>query len=119
VDGAGVLHGLVHAITGELERAAVNIAHFKMTLQDGHGNTMRAQVTRNGEKPILGGALDGPVRGGTLLINLRAEAEPEALAAAVEAGLAAALAEVEHEVKEMKYFKPGQPKPTHRIAAVA
>jgi Ni2+-binding GTPase involved in maturation of urease and hydrogenase len=117
-DGAGVLHGLVHAITDELERTAVNIAHFKMTLQDGHGNTMRAQVTRNGEKPILGGAFDGPVRGGTLLINLRAEAEPEALAAAVETGLAATLAAVAHKVTEMKYFKPGQPKPTHRIAAV-
>lgn len=119
VDGAIVLHGLVHAIAGELERRAVAIAHFKMTLQDGRGNTMRAQVTRDGEKPMLSGALDGPVRGGTLLINLRAEAAPEDLAAAVQAGFAATLAEVTHEVTEMEYFKPGQPQPTHRIAAVA
>lgn len=119
VDGAGVLHGLVHAIVEELERRAVKVAHFKMTLQDGRGNTLRAQVTRNGEKPMLAGALDGSVRDGTLLINLRAEAAPEELAAAVEAGFAAALAGVAHEVTEMQYFKPGQPQPTHRIAAVA
>ena len=119
VDGVSVLYGLGHTITEELERRTANIAHFKMILQDGRGNSMRVQVTRDGEKPILAGTLDGLVRNGTLLINLRAEAGPEELAAAVEAGLSATLAEVEHEVTEMKYFKPGQPKPTHRIAAVA
>ena len=115
VDGAAALHGLVHAITDRLERAAVEIAHFKMTLQDASGTTMRAQVTRNGEKPLLAGALEGAVRNGTLLINLRAEAEPEELAEVVTAGLAATLEGVAHEVVEMKYFKPGQPVPTHRV----
>ncbi len=58
------------------------------------------------------------VQAAEVTVNLRAEAAPEAL----EAALRGAVGEmggagVSLEVKGLQAFRPGQPKPTHRIVA--
>jgi hypothetical protein len=115
-EGAAMLHALTHGVLERLERAGIPVAHFKMILEGAEGSTLRVQVTREGEKPQFAGALDGDAKGAKLLINLRAEGDPERLAEAVRAGLGTALVGVAHTVEEFVHFRPGQPKPTHRVA---
>jgi hypothetical protein len=115
-DGAALLHTLTHAVVDRLERERIRIAHFKMILTGDEGSSLRVQVTREGEKPQFAGALDGAAMGAKLLINLRAEGDPERLAEAVRVGLGTVLEGVAHTVEEFAHFRPGQPKPTHRIA---
>jgi len=61
--------------------------------------------------------LDEPTSGGQLILNLRAEGDPEQLLAAVNAALVSAAssfdglaATLDHE----EHFRPGKPVPTHR-----
>jgi hypothetical protein len=115
-EGAAMLHALVHAVSDQLERERIRVAHFKMILTGDDGASLRVQVTRDGEKPQFAGALDGAATAAKLLINLRAEGDPERLAEAVRAGLGTALVGVAHTVEEFAHFRPGQPKPTHRVA---
>ena len=90
-----------------------------MSVEDDAGGMLRVQVTRNEEKPFFAGGLAGAVQHARLLINLRAEADPDLLAETVSAALSAALDGLAHEVTECAHFKPGQPTPTHRVAALA
>jgi G3E family GTPase len=115
-DGATRLHQLAHAVVEGLERERIAIAHFKMILAGADGSSLRVQVTRDGEKPQFAGGLDATTRGGKLLINLRAEGDPERLAAIVREGMTRALKGVPHTMEEFAHFRPGQPKPTHRVA---
>ena len=119
VDGAEILHSLVHAVMEGLEGMGAEVAHLKMSVQEESGAMLRVQVTRNEEKPVFAGGLGGAVRNGELLINLRAEADPDRLAKTVSAALAGTLKDVRHEVTEFASFKPGQPVPTHRVEALA
>ena len=96
----------------------MEVAHFKIALQQAGGAMLRVQVTRNGEKPTFAGELDGAVREGELLVNLRAEGEPKALGKIVRGELAKALGGIPHEMVEFACFKPGQPVPTHRVEAL-
>ena len=116
IEGAALLHTLVHAVTEGLQREGISIAHFKMILHADDGSSLRVQVTRDGEKPQFAGGLDAETRGGKLLINLRAEGDPELLAATVREGLGRTLEEVPHTVEAFAHFRPGQPRPTHRVA---
>lgn len=117
--GAQILLTLAQTIMEWLERAGVEVAHLKMSVADDAGGLLRVQVTRNEEKPFLAGGLEGAVQNARLLINLRAEADPDLLAETVTAALSTALYGLAHEVTECAHFKPGQPTPTHRVAAVA
>lgn len=115
IDGAMLLHTLVHAVVGRLERERIRVAHLKIILQGDEGSSLWVQVTRDGENPHFAGGLETDMTGGKLLINLRAEGDPEMLAEAVRVGLAEALDGVAHTVTEFAHFRPGQPQPTHRI----
>jgi G3E family GTPase len=115
-EGAALLHALVHAVVERLERERIRIAHFKMILTGDDGSSLRVQVTRDGEKPQFAGGIEANAKGAKLLINLRAEGDPEKLAAAVKSGLVEAMRDVPHTIEEFAHFRPGQPKPTHRIA---
>lgn len=119
VSGADILPGLADEVMNGLEREGIEVAHFKMALEDESGSLLRVQVTRSGEKPELAGKLDGVFREGRLLVNLRAEGEPGQLAGTVSAALAKVLGSIGHEVVEWACFKPGQPVPTHRVGALA
>jgi len=119
VDANQLLLDLCASIQAAAGEAGAEIAHLKATLDagDASGRLAALSVT-SGDGPLdLREALVDGVRGGELIVNLRAEADPDALRAMVRAALEAATAarpgcalEVEHE----EHFRPAPPEPTHR-----
>jgi len=97
------------------------IAHMKMTLSpdgDLSGAIAGINVVRNDIVPELSFELDGPVKSGQLIINVRAEAAPDVLGKAVRDGLEAArkkFSTLKATVDHLEHFRPGKPTPTHRI----
>ncbi|HKX61457.1 MAG TPA: GTP-binding protein [Verrucomicrobiae bacterium] len=97
------------------------IAHMKMTLSpdgDLSGEIAGINVVRNDIVPELSFELDGPVKSGQLIINVRAEAAPDMLGKAVREGLEAAQKKfptLKVTVDHLEHFRPGKPTPTHRI----
>jgi len=98
----------------------VEIAHFKMTFSpdDGvAGELASINLVRSDYVPELGMELDEPTEGGQLIINLRAEGEPDHLAQAVTEGLAEvspAFPTLKATLDHEEHFRPGKPTPTHR-----
>ena len=74
-------------------------------------------LVRNDFVPELSLKLDEPVMGGELIINLRAEAAPDALAATVKESVPAMAAKyptLQAKLDHLEHFRPGRPNPTHR-----
>jgi hypothetical protein len=119
-DGNAWLRDLAGRIQAGLDDQQVEIAHLKMTLSPGDegGDLAVINQVRNEHGAELSHALMDDIDAGHLIVNLRAEGDPAGLAAVVTRALdAAAVARnltcrVEHE----EHFRPGQPKPTHRLA---
>lgn len=118
-EAAATLHVLAHSVLDRLGREGIPVAHFKMIVEGAKGSSLRVQVTRDGEKPQFAGGLDAETRGRRLLINLRAEGDPERLAEAVRESLGRAMRSTRHTVEEFAHFRPGQPTPTYRVAEVS
>ncbi|MDD5350373.1 MAG: GTP-binding protein [Chthoniobacteraceae bacterium] len=123
-DADRLLAWLAAEIQRGLRTREAEVAHLKMTLSpDGGvgGGIASINLVRNDAVPELAFHLEDPVVSGQLIVNLRAEAAPEDLAAVLRAalallprtfpGLSAALEHLEH-------FRPGKPNPTHRIACL-
>jgi Ni2+-binding GTPase involved in maturation of urease and hydrogenase len=115
-DGNGLVHDLMQRVAAGLDGA--EIAHLKMTLSpdDGSGEIATANLTRSDQRPELASRLSDGIAGAQLVINLRAEAAPERLAAAVEGALAA-IPGVRLAIEHQECFRPGRPVPTHRDLA--
>jgi G3E family GTPase len=118
------LRQLAAEVQRRLQAQQAEVAHLKITLspEAGLGGLAVVSLVRSDFVPELSMPLEEPVQRGQLIINLRAEAAPEVLAAAVRAALAAAAgpfptlrATLEH----LEHFRPGQPRPTHRFAKAA
>ncbi|MEO8350166.1 MAG: GTP-binding protein, partial [Chthoniobacteraceae bacterium] len=106
--------GVRHAL-GDAE-----IAHLKMTLSPdtGLGDVAVINLVRNDFVPELSLRLEGPVSSGQLIINLRAEAPPEALREAVQIAvetLPSNFPGVTAQLEHLEFFRPGKPEPTHRV----
>ena len=118
VDGNRLLVRLAEQIGRRLASDGIEIAHLKMTLDspDGGGNLSVVSLVGSDQEVDLRESLLDRVSGGSLIVNLRAEADPERLervtteelAAAERPGLALELEHSEH-------FRPAEPVPTHRI----
>jgi G3E family GTPase len=112
---------LAKEIQKRLAAKKSEIAHMKMTLSPEDslsGEIAGINVVRNDFVPELSFELDTPVKGGQLIVNLRAEAAPDVLGTAVREGLAAATKKfptMEATVDHLEHFRPGKPTPTHRI----
>jgi len=121
-DANAFLRALAAAVQQRLRADGAEIAHFKMTFSpdDGiAGELASINLVRSDYVPELGMELDEPTSGGQLIVNLRAEADPEALVLAVQAGLAEAAAEVpglSARLVHQEHFRPGKPVTTHRDA---
>ena len=107
-------------IQQRLKTQEAEIAHLKMTLSpDGtRGGIAVVNVVRNDVVPELSVELGAPVKKGQLIINLRAEASPDVLGRVVRGGLAATAAKVPTvtaTLDHLEHFRPGKPKPTHRM----
>ncbi|MEJ7606664.1 MAG: hypothetical protein WKF37_10440 [Bryobacteraceae bacterium] len=117
-DGHEILHSLVSNVMEAIETTKIEVAHLKIALQDEQGSILRVQVTRNEEKPAFVGALSGRVHDGELLINLRAEADPENLEKVITDAFTSVLTGVAYDITKFAAFKPGQPVPTHRVLSL-
>jgi hypothetical protein len=115
---------LADQVQMRLRARKAEVAHLKMTLIPGPGlgEIGVVNLVRNDFVPELSMALEGPVRGGQLIINLRAEAAPDFLGTAVREALAAAagkFAMLKATLDHLEHFRPGKPTPTHRFDQVA
>ena len=118
-DGNALLREAMTAIQRRLRSREV--AHLKMTLtpdEQGHDIGV-ANLTGTDGVPEQSHALQEPLTAGELIINLRAEADPEALRNLLQQVLQAIgrddrlLLKVEH----LEAFRPARPTPTHRLRA--
>ncbi len=76
-----------------------------------------ANLVRSDEAPAVSHRLAEPIDTGRTLLNLRAEAPPESLKAAVEKALESIRRERPCDIIHLEHFRPGKPVPTHRITA--
>jgi hypothetical protein len=120
-DANKFLTQLAKEIQKRLAAQKSEVAHMKMTLSPAEslsGEIAGINVVRNDFVPELSFELEAPVKSGQLIINLRAEAAPDALGAAVREGLEAATKKfptLKTTVDHLEHFRPGKPTPTHRI----
>jgi hypothetical protein len=92
-----------------------------MTLSPGEqGNDLAVlNLVRDDHYPEMSHELAEPIEAGELIVNLRAEADPQILHEVVTQALAATMKSfpgwrctIDHE----EHFRPGKPRPTHRLA---
>ena len=113
-----VLQQFAADIQAQLNKASAEIAHLKMTLSPDaglDGQVAIINLVRNDFVPELSADLDAPIESAQLIINLRAEADPETLKAAVQTALANAPQTLTTTLDHLEHFRPGKPEPTHRI----
>lgn len=119
-DTGALLAHLARSMQAEL--ADAEIAHLKMTFSPDeslNGEIAALSLVRSDLVPELTLRLDAPVRGGELIVNCRAETDPAALRAALEAALRAlpaAFPGLTARLLHAEQFRPGRPQPTHRLA---
>ena len=119
-DANAFLSAFAADIQARLQSHNAEVAHLKMTYSpdDGiAGEIASVNLVRNDNVPETGMALDEPSTGGQLIINLRAETDPEQLASAVRESLeqiSAAVPGLTATLDHEEHFRPGKPVPTHR-----
>lgn len=115
-DGNQLLLSLTQALRDRLAGQGVEIAHLKMTLAPSEGPDLGAvSLTRSDGQPVLTHCLKDLLANGQLVLNLRAEADPQLLERQT-AALLAELPSVRAELQTLAAFRPGRPNPTHRLA---
>jgi hypothetical protein len=124
LDADQFLKQLAGEIQRRLQAQPAEVAHLKMTLspEDGLNDIAVVNLVRNDFVPELSLRLTEPIHSGQLIINLRAEAAPEALGLIVREALAAAAAAFpacETTLEHLEHFRPGKPSPTHRFEQAA
>jgi len=120
VDGNRLLQNLAGHIGDRLDHDGLEIAHLKMTLDspDSGGCLAVVSLVGGGREPDLRESLLDMVERGTVILNLRAEADPEFLKSLTEEALAAAAASaggLNLEIEHLEQFRPARPVPTHRF----
>lgn len=110
---------LCEHIQKSLKRKKIEVAHLKVSLAGQNRDLSAVQLTRSGGTPELTRSSDLEFGGGDLLINLRAEGDPDTLLAAVMKAMTTCVEEmpalrISH--LHTEHFRPGQPVPTHRVS---
>jgi G3E family GTPase len=114
--GNQLLLDMARRIRRTLAEDAIEIAHLKMTLarEADAPELATLNLVATGSEPELQNAFKQPLTAGSLIVNIRAESDPETLHRAVAAALAASPSQTE--IRHLDYFRPGRPMPTHRLA---
>ena len=121
-DGNELLETIATALRTKLEEAGAEVAHLKMTLNP-LGDPMEIasiNLVRGDSEPELSHRLYEPLDEGELLLNIRAEVDPDTLERAADAGLEQAIAmdsSLLFRITHLEHFRPGMPTPTHRVTA--
>jgi len=120
-------NAFLRAFAGEIQRRlqgeGAEIAHLKMTFSPnaGLGDIAVVNLVRSDFVPELAIRLEQAAGSGQVIVNLRAEADPELLAGAVRDSLpiaVKAVAGLRAELEHLEFFRPGKPVPTHRLESV-
>ena len=119
-DANSVLTTFAKNVQGRLCRSGSEIAHFKMTFSpdSGLGDIAVINLVRNDFVPELSITLEHPVNSGQVIINLRAEEDPERLASTLRESVAELHGQVpglQAKLEHLEKFRPGKPTPTHRV----
>ena len=119
-EGNDLLLELLTTIRSELAAAGFEIAHLKATLSvEGDDYELAAaNLVRTDDTPVLSHRLAEPIDIGRLLLNLRAEADPDLLKQAIHRSLETLADRCEVAVNHLEHFRPGRPVPTHRLAGI-
>jgi Ni2+-binding GTPase involved in maturation of urease and hydrogenase len=118
-DGNGFVEHLGGLVQQGLEDAAIEVAHFKMTLSADSGSDLAVlNLVRSDTRLELAHRLADDLTAGELILNLRAEGDPERLNGIVDTALHAAARDtgVFVTIEHSEHFRPGRPQPTHRMA---
>jgi G3E family GTPase len=118
-DGNQVLKRIADSLQQQLDAQGAEVAHLKMTFSPdgGLGDLAVINLVRNDLVPELSLTLESPIKSGEIIVNLRAEAAPEVLRAAVQlavAGLGKGAPKLSAKLAHLEHFRPGKPQPTHR-----
>jgi G3E family GTPase len=119
-DGNGLLRALAARLQEALTQSEVEVAHLKavLTPSDEGPDLAVLNLVRGDATPEMSHTLAEPLGTGELLLNLRAEGDPELLEAVAREALAAVMgaAGVRFEVEHLERFRPARPVPVHRFA---
>ena len=123
-DGNALLMDLMNRIREDLDNEECEIAHLKMTLDAGDraGSLSVVSLVRSDDEPDLRESLLDRISSGQLIINLRAEADPEILRRVTTDVLKAckrSRSDVAAEIQHLECFRPAKPTPTHRMTVSA
>jgi G3E family GTPase len=119
-DAERVLTELAREIQDRLRVQHAEVAHLKMTYSPDEalaGEIAAVNLVRNDFVPELSLKLPEPSKRGQLIINLRAENAPEALAQTIRDALYAVQGStpgLTARLQHLEHFRPGRPTPTHR-----
>lgn len=120
-DGNTLLRELAAEVQRALGADGVEIAHLKMTLtpdEDG-GDIGVINLVRGDGEPYLAHSLGAELQSGELILNLRAEGDPETLYNSLTAALRIVATErlkLDVTFEHAERFRPPKPVPTYRMA---
>jgi G3E family GTPase len=118
-DGNDWLTRLVEMFQRRLRDLDIEIAHLKMTLTpaDQDRDLCVVNAVSTDAAPVSPFRLQDVIDAGELIINLRAEGDPEVLRREAIGALTAhaASAGLALDVEHIEHFRPGRPVPTHRV----
>ncbi len=81
------------------------------------GEVAVINLVHNESSPEIGQELEEPFETGQIILNLRAEGDPELLASLVEASVEeASTPTLRIAIEHLERFRPGKPVPVHRDA---
>ncbi|NNE91070.1 MAG: cobalamin biosynthesis protein P47K [Verrucomicrobiales bacterium] len=119
-DGNELLKSIAVTLRETMQEAGAEVAHLKMTLTP-LGDPMEIaaiNLVRGDSEPEQSHHLLDPLDDGELLLNIRAETDPDTLESAARKALQAEIVEargLKMEISHAEHFRPGMPKPTHRM----
>jgi len=118
-DGNNFLAAYLTEVQTRLSGSGIEIAHLKMTLSPSEGHDLGVMnLVRTESQGELSHALQEPLDSGELIVNLRAEADPEVLMNVVTEALETIVVQygIQSSIQHAEAFRPGRPVPTHRDA---
>jgi Ni2+-binding GTPase involved in maturation of urease and hydrogenase len=120
IDANTLLADFAADLQTRLNTAAVEIAHLKMTLSpdDAFSDVAVINLVRSDATPELSQELPEPIERGELILNIRAETDPDQLRSVVNAAveqMEVSRLGISFRLEHIESFRPGQPCPTHRI----
>jgi G3E family GTPase len=114
-DANQTLLALARDLQSRVSGAGGEIAHLKMTLDSGDGSLSVVSLVRSDGDPDLRESLLDRISGGTLILNLRAETDPDVLEKAVRQSLSTLGGGLRCSIEHSEHFRPARPTPVHRM----